>query len=155
MENNSHEYIQHLNWKIERLKSEILKTKNEIEERNNRLADKQQQVELVLKLLESEGVQIDRTELDGIIPVSLGEVIMKVLKTNRKPMHYKDIAAAVLESGHKVAGQNPPATIIALLHRKKEDFVRLGSGIWGLKEWGINAPKNNRRPKKKRRARKA
>lgn len=154
MENQSREYIHHLEWKLEQLKSEIVKTKLEIDERNTILADKQQQVEHVLKLLESEGVPVDRTELDGIIPVSLSEILVKILRAKKKPMHYKDIAAAVIETGHKIPGQNPPATIIALLHRKKEDFVRLDSGIWGLKEWGINAAKNNPKPKKKRRTRK-
>jgi hypothetical protein len=154
MEIESQEYIHHLRWKLERLKSEIMKTKFEIEERNSLLADKQQQVEHVLKLLESEGVQIDRTELDGIIPVSLGEVIKKILKTKKKPMHYKDIAAAVLETGHKIPGQNPPATIIALLHRKKDEFARLDSGIWGLTEWNINVQKKTRKTKRKRHTKK-
>lgn len=159
MEIKIQEFVQQLDWKLEQLKTEILKTQTEIEERNRLLADKQQQVEHVLKLLESEGVQIDRTKLDGIIPVSLSEIIMKVLKTHKKPMHYKDIAAAVLETGHKVTGQNPSATMIALLHRRKDDFVRYDEGVWGLKEWNLTVRavmgqkrKKTRRVKRKRRS---
>lgn len=154
MDNDSREYILQLEWKLNQLKIDILKTKAEIDERNTVLVSKQEHVENLLKLLEVEGVQIDRTSLDGIIPVSLAEIVLKVLKDNGQPMSYKDIAATVAATGHKVPGQNPPATIVALLHRKKEMFTRRGSGIWGLVEWGIDTPKKASKGKRKRRSRK-
>lgn len=153
MEYKSQEYVQQLHWKLDTLKSEIQKTQAEIEERNLVVGEKQQQVEHVLKLLEAEGVKIDRTDLDGIIPVSLAEVVAKILRDSGEPMHYKKIAEAVQETGRKVPGQNPPATIIALLHRKKDEFVRLDAGVWALKEWG-KTPQVKRKRKRAKRARK-
>jgi len=154
MEYKSQEYVQQLHWKLDTLKSEIQKTQTEIEEKSAVVGEKQQQVEHVLKLLEAEGVKIDRTELDGIIPVSLSEVVTKILRDNGEPMHYKKIAEAIQATGRKIAGQNPPATIIALLHRKKGEFVRLDEGVWGLQEWGKTPQAKKTKRKKTRRARK-
>jgi hypothetical protein len=154
MEYKSQEYVQQLHWKLDTLKTEIQKSQAEIEERNAIVGEKQQQVEHVLKLLEAEGVKIDRTDLDGIIPVSLSEVVAKILRDRGEAMHYKKIAEAVQETGRKIAGQNPPATIIALLHRKKDEFVRLDEGVWGLKEWGKTPQAKKAKRKKVRRVRK-
>lgn len=151
MENKNQELISQLKWKLDQLKSEIQKNQIEIEQRTAIVAEKQEQVERLLKVLEVEGVKIDRTDLDGIIPVSLSEIIIKILKDKGEPMHYKQITEAVTQSGHRVQGQNPPATIIALLHRKKEDFVRVGEGLWALKEWGVSIQKKAVKRKKKRR----
>ncbi len=153
MEYKSQEYVQQLQWKLDTLKSEIQKTQAEIEEKSAVVGEKQQQVEHVLKLLDAEGVKIDRTELDGIIPVSLSEVAAKILRDSGEPMHYKKIAAAIQGTGRRIAGQNPPATIIALLHRKKDEFVRLDSGVWGLKEWGKTPQPKKANRKKARRGR--
>lgn len=150
MENNSQELVAQLRLKLDQLKAEIQKTQREIEQKTLVVAEKQDQVEHVLKLLEAEGVVIDRTELDGIIPVSLSEIVSKVLRENGQPMHYKKILEAVQESGRKIAGQNPSATIIALLHRRKDEFVRIDEGIWGLTEWGVAEKKAIRRRKSKR-----
>ncbi len=155
MENKSQELIEQLQWKLDQLKSEIQKNQLEIEHRTSVVAEKQEQVERLLKVLEAEGVKIDRTELDGIIPVSLAEIVSKVLRDNGEPMHYKEIARVIQESGRKIPGQNPPATIIALLHRKKDEFERLDAGIWALKEWGKTPKPKKVKRRKTRRSKKS
>lgn len=124
--------------KLDHLKAEIKLAQNEIEEKECIVEHRQEQLEHVIKLLEAEGVQVDRTKLDGTVPVTLAEVIATVLRARGpQAMHYKEITELVQQAGHKILGQNPHATIIALLHRKKDQFARLAPGIWGLAEWGL------------------
>ena len=146
-------YREQLRWKLEQLKEEIIRTQVDIQQKQEFVSQKQDQVEHVLKLLELEGEHIDRTELDGIIPVSLAELVSKILRQQKKPMHYKDITNTIQATNHKIPGQKPEATVIALLHRKKATFARLGPGEWGLKEWGFVA-KDEMATGQKRRKRK-
>lgn len=153
MDNSEQTYRERLGWKLEQLKAEIRGTQKEIQEKTETIKAKQEQVEHVLKLLEAEGIPIDRTELDGIIPIPLSEIAAKILRNHKTPMHYKELTEAIQETGHKIQGQNPAATVIALLHRKKDEFVRLDSGVWGLKEWGSAPQELVSRGRKKRRRR--
>jgi hypothetical protein len=146
-------YKDQLHWKLEQLKGEIGRAQSEIQQKQEFVSQKQDQVEHVLKLLELEGEHIDRTELDGIMPVSLVEVASKILGQQKKSMHYKDLTDAIQHTKHKIPGRSPEATVIALLHRKKDIFQRLGPGEWGLKEWGLAPKEVPEQKKRKRRAR--
>src|SRR5262249_50966767 len=136
--------------RLDQLKSDIQLAQREIEDRQALVKDKQEQVEHVISLLNAEGVSIDRTDLGGTVPVSLAEVLVKVMSGQaRRPLHYKALTQLVEDTGYKIGGQNPQATVIALLHRKSDQFVRLGQGTWGLVEWGLlsgvsHSPKRRR-----------
>jgi len=56
----------------------------------------------------------------------------KVLKENKKPMHYIDITTEILKL-KETKGKTPERTVIAVLMRDTHNiFVRKGEGIFGL-----------------------
>jgi len=143
-----------LQTKLTQLKAEIKLAQMEIEDKQLIVQNKQEQIEHVIRLLDAEGVHIDRTELDGTVPVSLAEVLVKVMHDQgARPLHYKTLTKLAEQAGYKIAGQNPQATVIALLHRKKDQFARLDQGMWGLVEW--NLPSSVSRPQKRRKSRRS
>jgi len=126
--------------RLDELKAEITLAQQDLEVRKVALEQKREQVESILTLLDAEGTHIERAGLHGILPVSIADVAAKVLREARGPLHYKELLERIGRDGFRVPGQNPSASLIALLHRKREVFARHGSGIWGLAEWGT-APK--------------
>ena len=138
--------------RLEDLKTEIGLAQKDIELRSAGIERKRVQVESILSLLDAEGTHIDRASLHGILPVSVVDVVTKVLRENRQPLHYKELLQRIEEEGFRVQGQNPSASLIALLHRRADVFARHGGGVWGLSEWGpgpVRAPKTRRREKRK------
>jgi len=56
----------------------------------------------------------------------------KVLKENKKPMHYTDITAEILKL-KETKGKTPERTVIAVLMRDTHNvFKRMGEGKFGL-----------------------
>ena len=56
----------------------------------------------------------------------------KVLKENKKPMHYTDITAEILKL-KETKGKTPERTLIAVLMRDTHNvFTRKGEGVFGL-----------------------
>ena len=58
----------------------------------------------------------------------------QILKENGKPMHYKEITKKALIS-KKTKGKTPSYSLQAAMWRNLE-FIRLGEGYYGLREWG-------------------
>jgi DNA-directed RNA polymerase delta subunit len=65
---------------------------------------------------------------------SMADLSYEVIKTNRKPMYYRDILKRILPKLSHLTGKTPADTLNALLHRDAR-FVPLGEGIFGLREW--------------------
>lgn len=69
------------------------------------------------------------------------EAVVKVLESNRGPMHYTDIAEAIVEQKLRVDFGATPATSVnvAITYSLKNDgfespFVRVNRGVYGLRE---------------------
>jgi hypothetical protein len=157
--NGKLEFSEALQDRLGSLKAEISEAQARVREWSSVIAQKQVQVEHILDLLRAEGVSIDRTDLFGVLPVSLSEVASKVLRQHGSPLHYKELTRRVEATGFKIQGLNPEATLLALLHRTGDQFSRTGRGIWALKEWNVGieaSPRKSRRrgknPKRNSRA---
>jgi hypothetical protein len=140
-------FAESLKERLEALKVEIAGAQARMAELSAHIAGKQGQVEHILDLLRSEGVAIDRTDLLGIIPVSLAEVVSKILRETGGPLHYKELAGRVEDAGFRIQGKNPDATLLALLHRYPDGFATPERGMWALSEWNLpkkTAPRRGR-----------
>ncbi len=146
-------FIDSLQAKLETLKTEIEQAQADIEQKSTVVNHKREQVEYILKLLEAEGIIIERAKLHGTVSVSLGEMAIAVLRQNSRPMHYAELTEQIQKTGFKISGKSPQATLLAFLHRKQDLFTRFEPGIWGLKEWPMSS--NPTKTKRKRKLRKA
>ena len=70
--------------------------------------------------------------------------VVEILLAEGKPLHYKEITRLAIERGYWSKKGKAPESIlnseIALelrRHGKRSRFQRVGPGIYGLREWGI------------------
>lgn len=70
-----------------------------------------------------------------ITPRRMNDKIYLILKHNGKPMHFRDIAQKINETGFD-GKKAHPATIHNELILDHERYVLIGRGIYALKEWG-------------------
>lgn len=75
------------------------------------------------------------------------EAIIQVLQQNAEPMHYTEIAEAIVEQGLRAnVGATPARTVSATITNSLKDelerspFVRVGTGYYSLKESAQAAP---------------
>lgn len=67
-------------------------------------------------------------------PKTINDKIYLVLKENKKPMYYGDIAAKIFEMGFDGKKVNTATTHNELILDDK--YVLVGRGLYGLREWG-------------------
>jgi hypothetical protein len=85
--------------------------------------------------------------------MSTPEATIKLLGTRRQAMGNVDIWAALKAGGLALNSADPVNTIGAVITRRSQrngDIVKVGRGIWGLKEWYPNRsfrPRNGEDPK--------
>lgn len=83
--------------------------------------------------------------------MSIPEAAKKLLKTRRKQMNNTEILAALQAGGMAMTSKDPLNIIGAVITRRSKetgDIVKVGRGVWGLKEWYPNrnfnkSPKGN------------
>jgi len=68
--------------------------------------------------------------------MTIAEAAYKFLSDIRKPCTIEEIADSLRKSGVKSNSKNFVNTLGSILYRNK-DIVRLGRGVWALKEWNI------------------
>lgn len=72
-----------------------------------------------------------------INPRSIKDCIQIVLKNNEKPMHFSDIMQAITADFPDRKKVTPQASHNELI--RHEEFVLVGRGLYGLREWGMAA----------------
>ena len=82
------------------------------------------------------------------------QVAIDVLRTAGEPLHAKEIAKRVLESGRtRLAGKTPEQTITAMLavgSRPGGPFMRVDKGTYTLADAAVEPQKPSPAPKRKR-----
>ncbi len=149
------EYVSILQKKLAGLKDEKNRKSDEIKRLLSEIDVLQNSAENIVELLRVEGVDVDRDDLKGLIQQPISDLAHDYLKSinSKKPMHYTDIFNGVLSSGKSIPGKNPAANLLTHMSRD-ERFVRISSGTYGLKEWGIQVPKIHKRKKRKHKSNK-
>lgn len=56
------------------------------------------------------------------------DLIISVLKENKRPIHYKEITAEILKY-RTLRGKTPDMAILSILVKDKNNFIRTDSGI--------------------------
>jgi DNA-binding PadR family transcriptional regulator len=59
--------------------------------------------------------------------------ILEVLRKRKKPMHYREITTEVLKH-RNTRGKTPEMTILSILIKHKENFIRTGPGTYTLQK---------------------
>lgn len=93
--------------------------------------------EISKKLVRTESGQIGLTSWPEVNPKNVRDKIYFVLKKNKKPMHFAEIAAAISDqkfNGKKIVRATVHNELIA-----DDRFVLIGRGIYALQEWGYQA----------------
>jgi hypothetical protein len=80
--------------------------------------------------------------------LKIEDQIEAILCAREKPMHIREIHAALVEKGVPLPGKGDEANIILRLRRDTERFVRTGRGTYALVTW--NLPAYFAAPRKKR-----
>lgn len=63
------------------------------------------------------------------------ELAYEILKEEKKPLHYSEIAEKCLTKGKKTTGKTPDRTIYTELIRDPDRFTTLGGGLFSLVDW--------------------
>lgn len=82
--------------------------------------------------------QEDSESPDDFLGMSISEATKKLLKSRRKKMANSEILAALQAGGLVMTSADPLNTVGAVITRRSKevgDIVKLGRGVWGLKEW--------------------
>lgn len=64
----------------------------------------------------------------------LMEEARQVLLKAGKALHYLEITKIIQEAGLVISGANPAGNLLAHIARRPDIFVRIGPGVWGLKD---------------------
>lgn len=147
------EYIDSLSWRLDSLKGEITELQKNIQEIFSEVEIKQEQAQHLVMLLKTEGVDINDPELASLTDVAVADVVYEFMTSgdSKKPVHYNDLAKAIMAKGILIPGKNPASNLLAHINRD-DRFVRTAPGTYGLREWGLTempARKRKTRRKKK------
>lgn len=93
------------------------------------------QIDKKVKLIDPSTVGL--FEWRHINPRTLRDKIYFVLRSNKDPMHFVDIANKIIECGFDKKKINLQAVHNELI--RHDEFVLIGRGIYGLTEWGFKS----------------
>jgi hypothetical protein len=145
------EYINSLTWRLDELKTEIVDLQKTIQKMFSEVELKQEQASHLVMLLKAEGISIQDPELASLTNIAIADVAYDFMTNQNKktPMHYDDIAKAIMAKGILIPGKNPASNLLSHINRD-ERFVRTAPGTYGLKEWGVQEmPQRKRKPRKR------
>jgi len=140
-------YVDALNSRLGELLTSLEEDQKQAKILNERIDQKQQQIQYVQKLLTLEGVNVGNTNTNSTIADAAYNFLKR--RSKAKPFYYKDLAKLILQEGKTIPGKDPAANLIAHLGRD-ERFTRTGRGLYALKEWGLKSTKRPKKRKKKK-----
>ncbi|MCK4827539.1 winged helix-turn-helix domain-containing protein, partial [bacterium] len=70
-------------------------------------------------------------------------------RSSKTPIHYRDLSDQIQSEGHFLPGKDPAANLLSQVNRD-ERFVRVSSGTYGLREWGLEPAKTKKSRRKKK-----
>jgi len=145
------DYSNVLSARLEELRAEITEHQKRVQEIFTIINQKQNQAQHIIELLKAEGIHLDKSELESLGQISISDLSYQYLAKNNshQPIHYRELTNAIMADGKLIAGKDPAANLLSHIGRD-ERFVRVSSGTYGLKEWGLEAAPT-RKPKRPRR----
>ena len=121
-------------WKRE-LEIELDGLRQGLIEAQKEIALKEGQLEHIIELLRSEGMDEGLNGMGKTEAASLSDHAYEVLKDKGTPFYYRDLVEYLQSNGVIVPGKDPAANLIAHISRDNR-FVRIARGTYALQEWG-------------------
>jgi len=120
-------------WKRE-LEIELDGLRQGLIEAQKEIALKEGQLEHIIELLRSEGMDEGLNGMGKTEAASLSDHAYEVLKDKGTPFYYRDLVEYLQSNGVIVPGKDPAANLIAHISRDNR-FVRIARGTYALQEW--------------------
>ncbi len=133
------------NTRVEELRRWRAEARQELDKAQAKLASLQKQIEetqerikLIDQLLTLEesgnfaNTRNSRADSDVLL-----DACERLLRDAGKPLHIKELQAALLEEGIPLPGRGTEANLIVRLRRSNGRFIRTGRGTYGLPEFGL------------------
>jgi DNA-directed RNA polymerase delta subunit len=90
----------------------------------------------------SNGVaQAEATGAGDFLGLNIADATKRLLATRRRPLNNTEIAQGIIAGGLVLNSAEPANTVGTVLTRRAAnvgDIVKIGRGVWGLKEWYPN-----------------
>jgi hypothetical protein len=123
---------------LERAQSELARVQHRIEEARQRVVLLEQL--LALERQEPTSNEARQSGADGFL-----DACENIIRAAGKPLHIKELQAALQQKGVILPGRGTDANLIIRLQRSDGQFVRTGKGTYGLPEFGLPQVKPARR----------
>ncbi len=152
-ENNKRDYVDALSERFDELANGINIEKDKVNQILEGIQEMEKQMEYIVRLLDAEGVSLDGRGEEFLIQKSVADIAYDVLekRSEKEPIHYKELADLIIANGHLIPGKNPAANLISHLGRDNR-FTRTGRGVYGLAEWGLRPIKRRTRKRRKKKS---
>lgn len=145
------EYADALIWRLENLRDEIAERREQVQVLLEEINVREQQAQQIIDLLEADSISVNGS-LGGLGSMSVADMAYEVLSNFQEPtpLHYRELAEAIMAAGKLIPGQDPAANLISHISRD-ERFMRVDRGTYALAKWGLQPAKKRRSTKKRKR----
>ncbi|MHA1796700.1 MAG: winged helix-turn-helix domain-containing protein [Promethearchaeota archaeon] len=143
--NDENIYVDELRNKLGILKQEILKDRKSVRLILKTIDEKETLIQNIVSLLRAEGIS-EFDDWKGAGSKQISDIVYEYLvnREEKKGVYYRELADKIQTNGFYIPGKDPSANLLAHLNRDNR-FVRVGRGIYGLREWGLKEIHTKRR----------
>lgn len=128
------EWKQILVREIEGLQAQLAPIETELRVKNEKLAAIDRLLNLETHPVETISIPLNSSNILTKNKKKTADVAYDVLKDAGIPMYYKDLCAAITQTGFEIRGQDPAANLIAHISIDPR-FKRVKRGTYALKGW--------------------
>ena len=134
---------------------ELEDARQQLAEVQKRIRESEQRLELVNNLLALESPHESIGHVEKSPPVLADELLDacgELIRAAGRPMHIRELHAALLERGVPLPGRGAEANLIVRLQRSGGRFVRVGRGTYAPADFGVAEVKPTRKHRRARRS---
>ena len=132
------------------LECELVSIEERLAPLQDELQRKRSQLEALERLIQIEAGIAPRDSVSPARGTAIADCAFEVLTERKEPLHYQQLVEVLQSKGVAIPGRQPGTNLIAHLSRDAR-FARVGSGTYGLSDWGMKTMPKRRRAKRGRR----
>ena len=148
---------------LREIDGEILQIQTEMAQRLEGARDKRAPIERALTHLEallriegwteSDSKNVKQSTIISSDGKRAADAAHSLLTTMGSPLHYRDLAGQIVESGIYIGGKDPAATLLSKISRDNRFQRAAERGVYGLAIWPMPKRTNGKRKSKTKRSR--